>query len=95
MVRILTKFPCLFLIVRPWGDLGCPICVNLHLILARALLSLRLFLSVLLALCFLRTAEIVKSRFVVTFADSPGQPNRIAPSYVTTSVSRVTEMGGE
>lgn len=30
---------------------------------------------------------------MVTFADSPGQPNRIAPSYITTSVSRVTEIG--
>lgn len=53
----------------------------------------RLPLSALLALCLSRAAEIVKSRFVVAFADSPGLSNRIAPSYITTSVSRVTETG--
>lgn len=32
---------------------------------------------------------------MATFADSPGQSNRIAPSYVATRVSRVTVTGGE
>lgn len=65
----------------PQGDLLFPIYVNLHLVLVWPILSLRRSFSVP-GLCLLSAGGIVKSRFMVTFADSPGQSNRIASSYI-------------
>lgn len=75
MLARLTRRP-------PRGDLRFPMCVRLHLIFLWPVPSLCFSLSVPPGLCYSSAGEIVKSRFTVTFADSPGQSNRIASSYV-------------